>query len=36
MIAWASMDRFLRGDVDPYDIALKPKWDLAELHAPLG
>jgi tRNA A37 threonylcarbamoyltransferase TsaD len=34
MIAWASMDRFVRGDVDPYDINVKPKWDLGELHAP--
>ncbi|KAF8320785.1 glycoprotease [Clavulina sp. PMI_390] len=31
MIAWASMDRFLKGDTDSYNIDLRPKWPLESL-----
>lgn len=34
MIAWASMERFLSGDTDPYDIDLRPKWSLEDLRKP--
>ncbi|CAA7259252.1 unnamed protein product [Cyclocybe aegerita] len=31
MIGWASMHRFLDGDVDEYGIDLRPKWSLEDL-----
>ncbi|KAF8319584.1 Gcp-like domain-containing protein [Cantharellus anzutake] len=31
MIGWASMQRFLLGDCDPYTIRLKPAWPITEL-----
>jgi len=31
MIAWASMQRFLKGDTDDYTIALRSKWNIEEL-----
>ncbi|KAI0040638.1 glycoprotease [Auriscalpium vulgare] len=31
MIAWASMHRFLAGDVDEYSILVRPKWNIEEL-----
>ncbi|KDQ10113.1 hypothetical protein BOTBODRAFT_116291 [Botryobasidium botryosum FD-172 SS1] len=31
MIAWASMDRFLRQDYDDYSVELRSKWDIEEL-----
>ncbi|KAH9924445.1 Gcp-like domain-containing protein [Fomitopsis serialis] len=34
MIAWASMDRFLSGNTDPYTIDLKAKWSIEDLDAP--
>ena len=34
MIAWASMERFLSKDTDPYDIDLLPKWSLEDLRKP--
>lgn len=34
MVAWASLDRFLSGDTDPYSTDLIPKWSLEELDAP--
>lgn len=34
MIAWASMYRFLVGDIDGYDIAIRKDWSLEELEEP--
>lgn len=31
MVGWASMDRFLKKDHDPFDIDLKPTWSLEDL-----
>ncbi|KAI0364988.1 glycoprotease [Pilatotrama ljubarskyi] len=34
MIAWASMYRFLAGDVDKYSIESRPTWSLEQLEEP--
>ena len=31
MIAWASMQRFLKGDHDDYSVELRKDWKLEEL-----
>lgn len=31
MIAWASMDRFLVGDTDPYETNILTPWPLGDL-----
>jgi len=31
MIAWASMHRFLAGDMDDYGILIRPKWSIEDL-----
>ena len=34
MIAWASMYRFLVGDVDGYAVTIRKDWSLEELEEP--
>ncbi len=31
MIAWASMDRFVAGNTDDYEILIRPKWSIEDL-----
>jgi N6-L-threonylcarbamoyladenine synthase len=31
MIAWASMNRFLSGNTDPYDLECRAVWSVEEI-----
>jgi N6-L-threonylcarbamoyladenine synthase len=32
MIAWAGLERFQRGFIDPYNIDIRTRWPLEDLH----